>query len=270
MKLFYLCLLLLSPLLSAESFSPYKGDSIRFSNLSSIDTVKGNVIENIKPITNGGEDVNIERLMSSEWFSVSVDGKGYLTDPDGKNWLRTSFEGLYSFTDGVKQITVSNKTRESLMGLSLFLKGIEEMLPSYGPNSPKETIYAFVDVTCPHCKKFHLTARSEIEKTGVKLVYVPFARSVNNQAQISANMEVFCSPNTGEIKNNLDEVYLLSPIELTSKMWSPKCNKLQQAVFSFLVGNGHRYNFKGSPMFLTELGDALYGTSSLHHYLIGK
>jgi len=270
MKFIYLFILLLSTSSFAIDIAPYGGDSIRFSNLTNLNKVKENVAENIKPITNGKEGISVERLMSSEWFSVSVDGKGYLTDPYAENWLRTSFEGLYSFTDGIKQISVSNETRESLLGLSLFLRSINEMLPSYGGNSSKETIYAFVDVTCPHCKKFHLTARAEIEKSGVRIVYVPFARSASNQSQVAANMEVFCSSNLKETKSNLNDAYLLSPIELSSKMWSPKCNKLQNAVFGFLIGNGHRYNLKGSPMFLTELGDALYGTSSLHHYLMSK
>lgn len=248
---------------------PYNGSSIRFSNLSSITDVESNVKKTIKGISRG-DSLSVERLLASEWFAVSVDGKSYLTEPLAENWLRTDFNGFYSFSNGIKEISVSNSTRESFIYLSSYLESIKEFLPSYGPAEYKEKVFAFVDVTCPHCKKFHLTERAKFEARGIKIIYVPFSRDASRKSAIDANMAAFCSPDILTTKSNLDNVYMLSKLEMSSKSWFPKCTKIQQSIFSFLIGNGERYSLRGSPMFLTELGDALYGSAALSHYLESK
>lgn len=259
----------LQALSQSPQLEPYTGDALRFSNLSNLEDVKANVAESLRKFSSEGE-MHVERLMSSEWFAVSVDGRGYLTEPFADNWLRTDFNGLYSFSYGIREISVTNSTRESFIYLLNFLSSIDEFLPSYGPRKYKEKIYAFVDVTCPHCKKFHLTERASFEEKGIRVIYVPFARDVSRKSTIDANMFAFCSPDILSTKSKLNDVYMMSKLELSSKSWFPKCTKIQQSIFSFLIGNGERYSLRGSPMFLTEMGDALYGTAALSHYLTDK
>lgn len=230
------------------------------------DRIREKLVGELKVSADSVRDLKLDRMFTSDWFMVSVEGKQYVVDNTAKNWLRSDLDGFFVFDQGVRQVAISNDGRESLMKMRVLLQSVEDLLPSYGRDT-LEPIYAFIDVTCPHCRKFHLTQLANIEKAGHRIVYVPFLRDMDDYHAKKMNLTVFCKSTTTEIKSALDEIYLKDRKDLKKGIPAPTCNNYQKATFDFLLANGERYGLIGSPMFLTPVGEVVYGGPALERYL---
>lgn len=228
--------------------------------------VRAKLVEELKVSEASVQSLKMDRMFTSDWFMVSVEGKQYVVDNTAKNWLRSDLDGFFVFDQGVRQVAISNEGRESLMKMRLLLQSVEDLLPSYG-NSAVEPIYAFIDVTCPHCRKFHLTQLANIEKAGHRIVYVPFLRDTSDYQAKKLNLDTFCKDTTDGIKSAMNTLYLKDRSDLKKGIQAPACNNYQKATFEFLLFNGERYGLIGSPMFLTPAGEVVYGGPALERYL---
>lgn len=230
------------------------------------DRIREKLMGELKVSSDSVKELKMDRMFTSDWFMVSVEGKQYVVDNTAKNWLRSDLDGFFVFDHGVRQVAISNEGRESLMKMRILLQSVEDLLPGYGSDTV-EPIYAFIDVTCPHCRKFHLTQLSNIEKSGHRIVYVPFLRDMDDYQAKKINLNTFCKSTTAEVKSALDEIYLRDRKDLKKGVPAPACNNYQKATFDFLLANGERYGLIGSPMFLTPTGEVVYGGPALERYL---
>jgi len=220
------------------------------------------------------EKTEIQRIFTSDWFIVNFKSRNYVVDNTASYWLESDLNGMFLLNPSLSKVNVSNSTRVSLMKLMYFLKTSVDYLPTYsrGEGPLNETIFAFVDLTCPYCKEFHLKHRAEWQMLGVNWVYVPFSKDLGNRRNTDLNADVFCQENTEVVKNSVDEIYLMPRSRLTSvaSNYKKNCSPVQSAFINFLMSNGERYALAGSPMFLTESGKVFYGAPSLENYIKTK
>lgn len=246
-------------------------DELFFSKLTPNSTVEKNVLKRLvsglKMSDEKASEAKVQRLLTSDLFSVRVGERNYLIGPDAKNWVQSEFEGFYIFGDGVRSVSVSNESKESLLSMQFLLKNLGEYLPLYGDINAKTKFYAFIDVTCPHCRDFHLFSRTDFERAGVSFIYVPFLRNSKDYLAQTVNKRAFCSSSKLEIKSKLNKLFSLSRSELEADLTPPKCNRIQSSIFDFLLLTGDRYNLRGSPMFMSMNGDVIYGVPSLKRYV---
>lgn len=259
---------------SIEDFISQPSEDLFFSNLTPQEEVEVNVVDRLisglQMSEEKAKEAHVQRLLTSDLFSVRVGERNYLIGPDAKNWVQSDFEGFYMFGDGVRNVTVSNDTRESLLSLQLLLKSVNEYLPHYGDLDSDLVFFAFMDATCPHCRDFHLFSRTDFERAGVSFIYIPFLRDTKSYLGRQTNLRAYCAPSKLDIKQRLNKTFSLSVTELEADLSNPNCTKIQLALFEFLLGSGDRYNLRGSPMFMSFNGDVIYGVPSLKRYVFEK
>lgn len=273
----FLCLFMFSCLsffASATDFSPIKleGDEYLFTKLTPISEVEKRVEDKVlnklsMPMTTL-DTLYLSRLYTSDWFSIMLNGDTYMMDNSTNYWVKTSNADVFSFTPNLQRMAVSNSVREDLLKMMPLLEGFEEMLPVY-PSSTKSRnikIWAFVDMTCPYCRKFHLTNRLQLQNVGVTFVYVPFSRSPGEKRADGANLNAFCGA-PGDVKKDIDDYYLMETRLLLAKNLKSDCEGSQEILMDFLLHNGERFSLVGSPMFLTESGVVIYGADTLTQYV---
>jgi protein-disulfide isomerase len=238
----------------------------RFASLSNSALARRAVQGRLQSL--GNDDViGMQRIFVSDLFSLNIGNKSYITNSTADYLLGSDLSEIFLTEPGLKKVSTSNDTISDLMKLSVFIESSKEILPSYNGYSSKPPIkvYAFIDVTCPHCKSFHLTHRAKLQQKGVSFVYVPFLRDVSNKKSRKANIDVFCSSTP---EDALDEYFLSGSIVGDGS--DSVCSQLQLTVLNFLFQNGERYGLAGSPMFLMEYGSVIYGGDALLSEILSK
>jgi hypothetical protein len=214
------------------------------------------------------QNAPISRLFVSDWFGVSIDGKGYVVNSDASYWMQGGMGEMFMFTPSVQRVSVSNGNRGRLLNLMLLINAYKDTLVTYPSTTGyvRERIYAFMDVTCPYCRKFHLTERQELQAQGYEFVYIPYAKEPNNQDVIDLNLWAFCAENELHSKRNIDSAYLVAPKARDNLASSPKCDNESLKFIAFLMGSGEKFSLVGSPAFFTGSADVIYGSAALERY----
>lgn len=71
--------------------------------------------------------------------------------------------------------------------LNLINKGII----IYEPEIFNQTIYVFMDYTCPYCKKFHKEYLNKLLEYRIRVIYIPFVRDLNLNT-LNNTINTFC------------------------------------------------------------------------------
>jgi hypothetical protein len=242
-------------------------------SLSQINPVEKKLV---KTLVDGGilkegspGNIRLSRLSVSDWFGFSLNGETYLTDANASHILKSDLRDFFHVSPTLSQVSMSNGGVESLFKLTSFLRSFESdaILPVYKSTSktrPEIVIYAFMDVTCPFCKKFHLLEREQLNRDGVTFIYIPFTKNYSNKKDLALNYAVFCQ-SASEKKNSIDDAYLAPKI--TRFKINPNCNLLDSTLIRFFLKTGEMYGVAGSPMFLSRSGKVMYGTPSLIQFV---
>jgi hypothetical protein len=217
----------------------------------------------------GDSPVTLSRLSVSDWFGFSLNGKTYLTDANASHILQSDLRDFFHVSPNLSQVSISNGGVESLSKLTGFLSSFvnEAAFPVYKSTSKikhETIIFVFMDVTCPFCKKFHLSEREQLNRIGVTFIYIPFTKNYSNKKELALNYAVFCqSPSVR--KKAINDVYLAPKVR--NFTIDPNCNLLDSTLIRFFLKTGEMYGFAGSPMFLSRSGQVMYGTPSLIQYV---
>jgi hypothetical protein len=252
--------------ISSYGFSLEQSSSDVFL-LSNISDVKSRVLERVK--TDVGlpdtKDVSVERIYNSSWYDVTLRDKQYIIDDSASYWIESGANDIYMFKNGANKVGVSNKDRESLMGM---IQVINSSLNYFAFKAPiysniKRNVYVFIDLTCPHCRDFHLKEMHLWDSKGVQFVYVPFLRDVQDKKARQLAEYAFCADSNEEKMERIENIYILGVKRSLAKIPpASECSGLQKVLLDFSLMNGLRYALKGSPMFLSESGKVYYGTPS--------
>jgi hypothetical protein len=214
------------------------------------------------------ENAPLSRIFVSDWFGVSIHGKGYVVNSDASYWMQGGMGEMFMFTPSVQRVSVSNGNRERLLNLMLLINAYKETLVTYPSTTGyvRERIYAFMDVTCPFCRKFHLTERQDLQAQGYEFVYIPYAKEPNNKDVTELNLWAYCANNELHSKRNIDDVYLATSRGRDNMAMSPECDDESLRFIEFLMGSGERFSLAGSPAFFTGTADVVYGSAALERY----
>lgn len=173
----------------------------------------------------------------------------------------------FPFSDSVSRVSVSNSVRESLMELTSFLSHAYESLVVYEPmkGNRNEVIYAFMDVSCPHCKSFHLTKRVGLQMAGYTVVYLPFMRTPSDKKTRVVTEYLYCLKTNEDRMEFLNKAYLERKIKTVASglPQDKSCSNLNSAIVNGVLSLGEQFNLAGSPVFFTEQGRLFYGYAAI-------
>lgn len=237
--------------LSSEKFT---SDKVR----QSLSVISGGQSEDV--------DFEIERIDLSDWFKVTVDAKNYVVDSEAKYWLRSDLDNLFEIDSGINKIEVSNSERELLMDFAYFASfALDQFLVIQSDVvNPTRRIFVFVDLTCPHCKDFHLRDVKRLTDQGAQFVYVPFLRNYEDKKSRQIMMSAFCLGGNDAKRIRVDSIFISNLKDVKSEISeTEECELMQKIIVDYTSTLGFKFNLKGSPMFLTETGNVYYGTPSL-------
>jgi hypothetical protein len=206
--------------------------------------------------------IDVERMGVSSLFRIKMGGKAYLTDDSARFWMPYGPVKQMS-PDGIYQTTSTQKEIESIIGLLSFIDMYKDGMVTYPANGKrKHKVYAFMDVSCPYCQKFHRTELRQFSNKGVEFVYVPLLRDVNNKKVRKMTNALYCLPkNDRQIA--MDGILTNFKYEKNRLLGIEGCSSNNQWVYDLLMNSGQRHGFSGSPVFITENGRVFYGASGL-------
>lgn len=207
-------------------------------------------------------DIFVNRVFTSSFYNVYIDGNRYITDESATYWMQNKNSEFFIFNEGAYGVSATNATKESLIELSPLIEAmVDDYLVEYLPinTKVKRTVYAFMDLSCPHCKEFHLNKRQEWQAKGVRIVYVPFLRDTGSRRVAEATAGAFCQETAEQRKDSINKVFMdgVRRVDFSSA----ECSSLQKGILDFMFNSGAVYRLRGSPMFLTDTGRVYYGYS---------
>jgi hypothetical protein len=205
--------------------------------------------------------VNIERIYDSEIFSVSVDGKHYIVTGDAKYWVSAAYSDVFKINGNVENVNINNKDREDmllLIGLIARQDGIVTISPEV--SEFKKSVFAFIDISCPHCRDFHLKVLQDWNRRGVRIYLVPFMRNPEDKKVASVMNDIFCA------EKNSERLDLILNAYINVKTYKTQGNSAscgyRKPMLESLYRIGSQYKLKGSPMFVNMVGDVYYGVDA--------
>lgn len=212
------------------------------------------------------EGMVVERIGVSEWFLVATGKDQYVIDKDAKYWLKGGIDDFYVVEDGVNQVNFSNESHELLMDMIGFISNSLEYFVVINPSvsKPLKRVYVFIDLTCPHCREFHLSERANWELDGIQWVYIPFLRDVNDIIANKLAQFAFCGKTNKERISRINDIYLMDEKQ-KSKVTpiSGECDLVSKLILDYSLRTGYDYSLRGSPLFVTESGKTYYGVPAL-------
>lgn len=250
------------------SFAPW----IKFSDIQSVRTRAVSQLSlSLGVEIKETDNISLDRLYTSDLYQVVVNGKPYIINSDASYWISGDAVGnLFLFNGTVSPVNVSNKTRIEIAKIIQLASTWPSVHASFGEISAKETIFAFVDLACPHCKEFHLTKREYWQNRGFRFVYLPMTLNAESRKSRELHSRVFCIPDSQKKRDVITEIYLNGVKTEIPGLSDVVCSKVDQAMMSVLIGAGIKYNLTGTPLFVTETGNFFYGQGSLEQYLSSK
>jgi hypothetical protein len=242
----------------------------RFASLPSEDDVLEKAIKNMNSalsMAKAPDNVLINRVYASNLYHITLDEQKYFIDETASYWVPDKGEGAFLFSNSVSRVSVSNDVREYLMELTSFLSKAYESLVVYKPmkGNRNEVIYAFMDLSCPHCKSFHLTKRVSLQMAGYTVVYLPFMRTPSDKKTRLVTEYLYCLKNNEDKMEFLNQAYLERKIKtVAARLPQEKsCETLNNAIVNGVLSLGEQFNLAGSPVFFTEQGRIFYGYSAI-------
>ncbi|MBE8232550.1 MAG: thioredoxin fold domain-containing protein [Endozoicomonadaceae bacterium] len=240
---------------------------------SIIQNLKGEEPQKIEPLLNEALGVvnghlqikSFQRLgVSSLYKLVLKSGGKYIIDNTGAYWM--PYQHIKEF-EGGKALQVTPTATEHYNQLTL-LKFLDQInlitYPAY--NSKKDVLYAFIDISCPYCRKFHQRSLRKLNKIGVEVRYVPLLRDIDNKKIMEMQLDIFCSKDINSRTLKMDSFIGNFKAEQSEFDGVAQCNKHDRALYTELMKLGQRLDFIGSPAFLTQRGRMIYGESGLSMY----
>lgn len=213
-------------------------------------------------------DITVSRLFTSDLYQVVIDGESYITNDTTQYWISGNGIGnLFMFGDSVTPVNASNETREYLIKMTQLAKLWPNATVSFGPESPKERIFALVDLRCPHCREFHLTKRENWQNKGFQFTYLPMTPDPEDKKQQRLHEGAFCIPDQASKKEIITSIYLDGINAGLDKVDGVTCSSVDKSIYLTFMQAGIKYGLSGTPLFVTEAGNLLYGVSSLERYL---
>ncbi len=128
----------------------------------------------------------------------------------------------------------------------------EDSLITYGDLSSNNKIYVFMDYTCPFCYKFHNMYLNLFKIKNIKVVYIPFSRSNDNNIKNNL-VDIFCLKDKEEAKKEIDKAFNLKESYVSIK----KCENPYQ--YENLLKMGSLMNIKGTPAVFDKYGHYIGG-----------
>lgn len=257
--------------LQPESLTPSSQESlVRYASLPSESEVLDRAITNMTSalhMAKAPDNISINRVYASNLYHITLDSQKYFVDETASYWMPDKGEGAFLFGDSVSRISVSNEIREALMQLTGFLSYAADSLVVYEPlkGNRNEVIYAFMDLSCPHCKAFHLTKKMKLQMDGYTVVYLPFMRNSADKKTRNVTEYLYCLKDNEARKEFTDKAFLARKInEVALGLPTKKdCSTLNDAIVKGVLSLGEQFNLAGSPVFFTEQGRLFYGYSAL-------
>lgn len=249
--------------------------SFPWAMLPTIEEVRNNVnytlINKLGLSEDYAKSVPVGRIFTSEWYQVKVDNKVYVIDQFAKYWLMVDGDvNFFMFENGVQSINVSNKSRDAmLMARPLFESLLSHMViyPSLH-SSKKDVVYVFMDINCPHSRKFHLTKRKDLQLAGFEIRYIPFnALSTTSQTE-SVTDAVWCSKGMDVRADLMDKVYLSKNASAAIHSIGPavikdvKCSDESRYALAVYKSFIDVHQLSGTPVFINSSGVVFYGTAA--------
>lgn len=223
--------------------------------------------ENLK-LTLGASDellskINVSKIYTSPYYQVDIEGNQYIIDQSAKFWIKAeATSNIFMFDGAVTAINVSNKTREDFLSFISFLEKHHDLTTTYN-KSGKQPLYVLMDLNCPHCREFHLTIRESIERKGYRIVYIPVTPDPSKR-NLNANYAAFCGDNESK-KQKISRIFLNGVRNEVINM-EQNCNAIEKAFINYSTRLLGKYNLKGTPLFITETGQFIYGNSALSEW----
>ena len=124
----------------------------------------------------------------------------------------------------------------------------------------QKSVFAFIDVSCPHCREFHLRKLDEWNRQGVRVYFIPFMRDPMDKKTKVIMDDIFCADNNSERLDLILSAYINIKAYVV-KGNSGSCGH-KRALLDSLYKIGMQYSLKGSPMFMNMVGDVYYGSAS--------
>lgn len=206
--------------------------------------------------------IKVERMGVSSLFRIKMDGKAYLTDDSARFWMPYGPIKQMS-PDGIYQTTSTQEEIESILGLLSFIDVYKAELITYPANGKRRyKVYAFMDVSCPYCQKFHRTELRRFNNKGVEFIYVPLLRDVSSKKTRKMTNALYCLPK-GDRQVAMDGILSNFKNEKNRLLKIDGCSNNNKWLYDLLMNSGQRHGFSGSPVFITENGRIFYGASGL-------
>lgn len=243
--------------------------------LPTIDDVKSNVnstlVQKLGLSAEYAKSVPVGRIFTSEWYQVKVDDKVYVVDQFARYWLLVDGSvNFFMFENGVQSINVSNRSRDAmLMARPLFESLLSHMViyPSLNPNK-KDIVYVFMDVNCPHSKKFHLTRRKDLQLAGFEFRYIPFNALSNSSQTTAVSDAIWCAKQMDVRMDLMDKVYLsknataalhgIGPEIIRDATCSDESRYAKYVYETFT----DVHQLSGTPVFINSSGVVFYGAAA--------
>ena len=274
----FLTTLSTSFLTTAEDYSNASKNKVEIKkyapwvDLAKIDEVTASAIDNVsnaigvEPVAL--EKMTITRVYTADLYQVNLDGKSYIVNASADYWISADAIGnVFLFNNNITPVNASNEVREDLIKLTQLASRWQYPTAVFEESNATETIYAFVDLSCPHCKNFHLTKRESWQHRGVRFVYLPMLLDQSVKRVRQLHERVFCLPSNKTKNELITHIYLNGTRVELPEIENIECSKADKALFDSLMNAGGRYGLSGTPLFLTESGNLLYGINSLEQYL---
>jgi len=216
----------------------------------------------------GGSNVDLDRIGTSNMFRTSFGGSMYIVNDDARFWQpfqpvrEMSSNGIIPFTALAKEVS-------NYLDLIQFIESVKEHLIVYpAVGQTKETVYAFMDISCPHCAKFHQIDSRTLTQSGYEVVYIPFLRQPSDKKARHGLTKIFCTIDPVERRVAFDAVIGSYKTYRSQFIEPPKgCDNQHGWLYRELMLSGGRHQFLGSPTFVLEAGHVFFGASGLMSYI---
>jgi len=210
----------------------------------------------------------VDRIGLSNLFLVSIDNKPYVSDATGT--FISSQSDLKRFTSmGLFNAMTTNKGNEDNIKFYEYAKTQQDSLPVFrGVGEQAGLIVAFMDPSCPNCKKFHLSQRLKVNSMGYDVMYIPSARNPRNEKLVNALVHFYCRKEG--LMDSVQTLYNDFKRASSKQKALASCSSQQESYIRHMSEVFSRHRMVGSPSFITPEGMTLYGYGELERYIDRK
>lgn len=213
--------------------------------------------ENIKNILKKQDEYNFKigepkKFGNTGLYYFQNEDKTIFTDKDFSFFIYG--EAAINYNGVLIRNSLDPKINEKAFKLTKTLN--KNDLIHYQAENEKGHIFAFMDYTCPYCKKFHTEEKDQLLKRNISVTYIPFLRQ-NIKHVLDYTVAMYCEKDMVKKKELIDRAFLNPHL---FKHNNNDCN-LFDLYLSF-ISLGGLIEIKGTPTFITDTGIVIYGLKS--------